>query len=290
MRGREPGEPDGKKVFADAERPIGKRFGNGVDGGARAGFGAMRGEGDAAGEERGGPTPFCAEARGDAERENGSGGRANESVEKIPNGVEVRNFVGEKFENVKSDCEAENDGMGENVEFVGEMDDMEAFEEAESGDGGVKIEAGRETGAEGEADGLKRIHRGLVFSLTAAESPHKGIADRKTKSRFRTQQKRWVRNDNCAASDDDELCEADGEGGDGGRREHVADGGVADGDPGGLGDDDIAMVEGVVRVDFGMSEDGGGGGGGRNSADDNFGFAGLGDVGIDDGEVKVFPF
>ena len=177
MCGREPGEPDGKQVFADAKRPIGKRFGNGVGGGARAGFGAVGSEGDSAGEEGGDPAPFRAEARGDTERENGCGGRANEGVEKIPDCVEVRNFVGEKFEDVESDGKAENDRMREDVEFFGEMNDMEAFEKTESGDGGVKIESGREGGTEGEGDGLERIHGGLIFSLTAGKSAHKGIAE-----------------------------------------------------------------------------------------------------------------
>ena len=176
MRGREPGEPDGKKVFADAERPIGKRFGNGVGGGARAGFGAVRGERDSAGAERGDPAPFCAETRGDAEGENSSGGRADERVEKIPDGVEVRDFVGEKFKDVESDGEAENDGMREDVEFFGEVDNMEPFEKAESGDGGVEIETGREAGTEGEGDGLERMHGGLIFSLTVAMAVDKGIA------------------------------------------------------------------------------------------------------------------
>ena len=54
---------------------------------------------------------------------------------------------------------------------------MEAFEKAERGDGGVEIKAGGETGAEGEGNGLERIHGGLIFSLTAAESAHKGIAE-----------------------------------------------------------------------------------------------------------------
>ena len=67
--------------------------------------------------------------------------------------------------------------MREDVEFLGEMNDMEAFEKAEGGDGGVEIEAGRETGAESEGDGLEGIHGGLIFSLTAAESAHKGIAE-----------------------------------------------------------------------------------------------------------------
>ena len=199
MRGREPGEPDGKKVFADAERPIGKRFGDGVSGGARAGFGAVGSEGDSAGEERGGPAPFGAETGGDTESENGCSRRANESVEKIPDRVEVRNFVGEKFEDVESDGKAENDGMREDVEFFGEVNDVEAFEKTEGGDGGVEIETGRETGTEGEGDGLERIHGGLIFSLTAGESAHKEIAEWKSKSRFRTSGKRWARNDTGSA-------------------------------------------------------------------------------------------
>jgi len=54
----------------------------------------VRSEGDSAGEERGGQRAFRGEIRGDSERKNGSGGRANESVEKIPDGVEVWNLVG----------------------------------------------------------------------------------------------------------------------------------------------------------------------------------------------------
>jgi hypothetical protein len=159
VRGREPGEPDGKQVFAKAERPIGKRFGNCVGSGACGGFGPMGGERDPASEECGDPAPFCGEACGDAETQNGGGGGPDESMEKIPDGVEVRNFVGEKFEDVECDGEAEDNGMRENVKFFGEMNDVEAFEKAESGDGSVEIEAGGETGAEGEGDGLERIHR-----------------------------------------------------------------------------------------------------------------------------------
>jgi len=162
--GREPGEPDGKKVFADAERPIRKRFGDGVSGGARAGFGAVCCEGDSSSEERGEPAPFRGDACGDAERENGRGRRSDEGVEKIPDRVEVGDFIGEEFEDVEADGETEHDGMREDVEFIGEMDDVEAFEKAESGDGSVEIEARREAGAEGERDGLEGVHRvsGLV--------------------------------------------------------------------------------------------------------------------------------
>ena len=158
VRGREPGEPDGKKVFADAERPIGKRLGDGVGGGARAGLCAVRGERNAAGEERCRPAPFVGDTGGDSERQNSRSRRTDESVEKIPDSVEIWNFVGEKLEDVKADGETENDGMREDVELIGEVDDMEAFEKAERGDSSVEIEARRKTGAEGEADGLEGIH------------------------------------------------------------------------------------------------------------------------------------
>jgi len=56
------------------------------------------------------------------------------------------------------------------------VNNVEAFEKAQRGDGGVKIEAGRETGSEGEGDDLERIHGGLIFSLTVAMAVDKGIA------------------------------------------------------------------------------------------------------------------
>ena len=84
--------------------------------------------------------------------------------------------------------------------------------------------------------------------------------------------------------------EADGEGGDGRGRKRVMDGGVADGDGSGLGDDSVTMVEGVVGMDVRVSQSDSGSRGCGGSADDDFGFARLRDVGIDDGEVKVLPF
>ncbi len=70
----------------------------------------------------------------------------------------------------------------------------------------------------------------------------------------------------------------------------MMDGGVADGGGSGLGDDGVTMVERVVSMDVRVSENGGACRGCRGSADDDFGFACLRDVRIDDGEVKVLPF
>ena len=54
------------------------------------------------------------------------------------------------------------------MKFVRKMDDVEAFEEAECRDGGVKIEAGRKTCAERERDDLERVHGRGGNSLTGA--------------------------------------------------------------------------------------------------------------------------
>src|SRR5215470_1796872 len=115
MRCCEPGEPDGKEVFADAERPIAERFRDTVGGGARTSFCAVRSERNSASEKRGDPAPFGGDAGGNSEGENGRCGRTDESVDEIPDRVEVRDFVGEKLEDVKADGEAENDGVREHV-------------------------------------------------------------------------------------------------------------------------------------------------------------------------------
>ena len=91
-------------------------------------------------------------------------------MEKIPDSVEVRHFVREKFENVECDGKSEHDGVREDMEFVGKMDDMEPFEETESGYGGVKIEPGGEAGAESEGDGLEWIHRREFLAVKENES------------------------------------------------------------------------------------------------------------------------
>jgi hypothetical protein len=149
----------------------------------------VRRESDSSCEECGEPAPFRGEIYGHCESKDCRGGRADEGVKKIPDGVEVRDFVGKEFEDVKADGETENYGMRKDVEFFREMDDVEALEKTERGDGGVEVEAGREAGAEGQGDGLERVHLVSGFSLTVAAVAHKGFADVQRKSRFRTHRK-----------------------------------------------------------------------------------------------------
>ena len=86
------------------------------------------------------------------------GGRANKSVDGLPDGVDEGNFVGEKFHEVENASDGEDERVREDLELFGEMDDAETLEESEGGDSGVDIEAGGEAGAEDEAEGFQGAH------------------------------------------------------------------------------------------------------------------------------------
>jgi hypothetical protein len=79
-------------------------------------------------------------------------------VDGLPDGIDVGDFVGEKFHDVEDAGDGENEGMSEDLEMFGEMDDAESLEEAKSGDGGVDVEAGGKTGPEHKAESFQRAH------------------------------------------------------------------------------------------------------------------------------------
>src|SRR5258708_37788484 len=128
----------------------------------------MRSERDAAGDEGRGPAPgFGSGGRG-VGCEQGRCRWTNKGVDGLPDGIDVGDFVGEKFHDVKNAGDGENKGMGEDLEMFGEMDDAETLEEAESGDSGVDVQAGSKTGAEDEAESFEGIH-GCVKVHVAGE-------------------------------------------------------------------------------------------------------------------------
>jgi len=154
MRGGKPRQPYGEQVFADAQSPIAEGFGNGVDGRAGGGFGAVRSERDASSEKCGGPAPFGWRSSGGAVGEDSRSWWTDERVDGVPDGVEKRNFVGEKFEDVERDGDAENDGMSHHCQCRRQVNHAKALQEAESSDGGVKVEAGGKACAQCETESL----------------------------------------------------------------------------------------------------------------------------------------
>jgi len=84
----------------------------------------------------------------------------NESVDRVPDRVEVRNFVREKFDEIKGYRDAQHPGMRKNLQSGRQMEHAEALEKTQRRDCGVKIEAGRKSGAEREAERFDGIHAG----------------------------------------------------------------------------------------------------------------------------------
>ena len=86
----------------------------------------------------------------------------------VPNGIDVGNFVGEEFDGIERDCDAENPRMREHLHGTRQMDNAKALQKAESRDRGVEIQTGRESGAEREAEGLQWVHN---LHVSSADGP-----------------------------------------------------------------------------------------------------------------------
>ena len=84
----------------------------------------------------------------------------------LPDGIDEGNFVGEKFHEVQDARDGKDEWVREDLKFLGEMNDAEALEKAESGDGRVDVEAGGEAGAEDKAESFERVHGRNVIRAT----------------------------------------------------------------------------------------------------------------------------
>ncbi len=153
-----PGQPNGEDVFAKTQYPIAEWFGTRVYSGARTGFRAMRSKGDSTSDKGGTPAPFRrGSSSGSVSKERG-GGWTDESVDGVPDRVNVRNLVRKKFQKIQRDGDSQDPGMGESLQSRRETEHSEALEQAECRDRGVEIEAGRESSAQSEAERFERIH------------------------------------------------------------------------------------------------------------------------------------
>ena len=119
----------------------------------------MRGESDTAGEQGSSPAPLLRSGGGSAVRNHGSGWWTYECVNRVPHGVEIRNFVDEKFEDVERDSNAEDDRVSHDFKRRRKVNHAESLQDAESGYGCVKIETRGKTGSQSEAERLERVHK-----------------------------------------------------------------------------------------------------------------------------------
>lgn len=154
----EPGEPHGEEVFAEAESPVAERLRRHICGSAGAGFGAVRREGNATREQRGGPAPRLRGGSAGTESEQSRGGRTNERMDRLPHRIDERNFVGQKLHDVQDPGNAEHQRVAENLEMLGQLDHAEALKQTQGRDGGVEVQARRKPGSQDETDGFEGIH------------------------------------------------------------------------------------------------------------------------------------
>src|SRR5215831_12915375 len=112
----------------------------------------MRRKGDPAGQKRGGPAPFRRYRSGGPIGDDGRCGRADESVDCIPDGVKVGNLVSKKFDEIEAEGDAYDHRMSNDRERARKVNDAKTLKQAQRGDGGVEVEAGGEAGAEGESE------------------------------------------------------------------------------------------------------------------------------------------
>ena len=86
-------------------------------------------------------------------------------MDRIPGGIDPRNFVGEKLQYVERAGDPEDERIaedGERLIFGREDDPMEMNGEAGDEDGQVKINAGEAGETEGDAKQLELIHEGIM--------------------------------------------------------------------------------------------------------------------------------
>ena len=76
----------------------------------------------------------------------------------LPDGINVGNFIGKEFHEVENASDGEDERVCEDLKLLGKMDDAEALEETESGDGGIDVEAGGEASSEDQAESFEGVH------------------------------------------------------------------------------------------------------------------------------------
>src|SRR6267142_4221298 len=161
MSCRHPHEPHGQDVFSKTQNPIAEWLRAGVHRGSRAGLRTMRGESNSSRKERRAPAPFGGSGASCRVSQECGSGRANERVDGIPDGVEVRYLVREKFNQIKSDGNSKDPWVGKNLQGRRKLQHAVTLEQAKGGDGGVEIQSGGKPGTKREAKRFDKIHAGL---------------------------------------------------------------------------------------------------------------------------------
>ena len=170
----EPAE-DGN-VFRHAQPDVRERLGRTVRHQARGGFRRVRDETGGTGEQHNEHIQNRRVMTEHLDREQSAADRPDDGVNGVPGGIEPRDFVGEKFEEIKNAGDDDDPGLAENFERLEiRREDNPVLMDGETGDenGQVEIEAGETGEAERDAQQAKSFHARIS---DAACDCHEGFA------------------------------------------------------------------------------------------------------------------
>ena len=171
-------------IFAKTQSNVRKWFWRCVAGKTGSCFRGMSDEGRAPGEQC---DDYGEHGTWVPEHLNGkqrAANRTNDGVDRVPSGVDPRNFVREKFEEIKDSRDGNNHGVAEHFErLVGrsERDPVEMNGEAGGENRQVKINAGEASKAKSDGKQVQFFH-GEIIGMGARLSRASCSRDRMTKS------------------------------------------------------------------------------------------------------------
>ena len=90
-------------------------------------------------------------------------------MDRIPNTIDIRNFVGEKFDHIQTNRNAQNPRVREHLQRRRQVNDAEAFEQTKSRNGRVKIQPRGKSRAKRQAKSFDRIHTSILRESTRGE-------------------------------------------------------------------------------------------------------------------------
>src|ERR1700723_4011475 len=125
----------------------------------------MRSQRDSTGEQRRAPAPFWRRRSSRAVSEQRRGRRANHRVNRVPNRIDERNFVREKFDDVERDRNPENPRMRQYLQLFRQANHAEALQQPKRRNRSVEVQPRREPSPKRQSQRLDRIHTAILLPL-----------------------------------------------------------------------------------------------------------------------------
>ncbi len=152
-------------IFAETQPNVRKWFRRCVGGETRSCLGGVSDEARAASEQGDDHGESGTRMAEHLNREQSAANRANHGVNGIPGGVDPRNFVGEKFEEIEDAGDRNNRRVAQDFErLIGRRERDPVEMDGQSGDenGEIEVDAGEASQAERDRKEIEPFHGGII--------------------------------------------------------------------------------------------------------------------------------